>query len=99
VGDDIAVIIEQRIIRRVEFADFIAFVKEIAGKAVVEILSWLQRLPAGNQNVSLRRILSSFRRTHSSGIRRLRYRMGSFISASSSFGTHQTASAGVCQRL
>lgn len=51
VGDDVAVVVEQGVVCGIEFADFVAFFEKIAGIAVVKILSWFQRLPAGYQNV------------------------------------------------
>ena len=50
-GDDVAVVVEQGVVCGIEFADFVAFFEKIAGIAVVKILSWFQRLPAGYQNV------------------------------------------------
>lgn len=49
-GNNVAVIVEQPVIGRIEFAYFVALPEIITGKAMVEILSWSDCLPAGYQN-------------------------------------------------
>lgn len=49
-GNNVAVVVEQPVIGRIEFAYFVALPEIITGKAMVEILSWSDCLPAGYQN-------------------------------------------------